>query len=248
MRSLLAASLLFPFPSIALGGATVIVPVAEDESVLSSSPDKNYSDNMNRGGLFVGSDGTDCISRFYLKFHLPSDLAAKQIASATLLATYLDDFDREDNGVHRIHYVASDDWSEKSITWDNQPGPTFGTPEATFDAAAFVPGKEVKWDLTEVVKRELEMDRTLSLMFAAGNEGTGRANRNWEYFPEHELDPAGAFRLSLVTTLSVGSGGGPVPVPLPPAVWPAAITLAGAVGLMAQRRIKRRSARSDATE
>lgn len=229
---------------IALGGASVIVPVAEDESVNGGFPDKNYAGNTNRGGLFVGCDGTGAgPARFYLKFNLPEFLDPAKVVSATLSAIHQDDLDSANNGMHRIHFVASDTWHEDTITWANQPGPTFGSPEASFDSGKLAIGETGRWDLTDLVRNEMKGDDTLSLMFAAGNESIDRTNRNWEYFAEHEFDPTRSFRLTLATSASVGGGttGGPVAVPLPPAAWPAMATLLGA-GLLAMKKRVRRAA------
>jgi hypothetical protein len=222
----------------ALAGPTVVVPVSADESVNSGFADKNYADNTNRGGLFVGSDGTGVgVARFYLKFDLPR-IDAADLTQAILTAAYVDDLDRADNGVHRIHFVAADDWREETITWANQPGPTFGSAEATFDAGACDVGEIVNWDVTDVVRGELKGDQLLSLMFAATNESAERSNRNWEYFAEREFDPGRAFKLVLSSGRNVSSSGGgtPAAVPLPPAVWPAAATFAGAAITVARKR------------
>lgn len=223
-----------------IAGPSLILPTVADESVVSGSAEKNYGENLNRGGLFVGNDGTGMgISRFYLKFELPKEIKPSQVTSASLWATYLDDLDREDNGVHRIHFVAADDWREDTINWTNQPGPTFGSPQATFDSSKIEPGAKVQFDVSDLVKTELAGDRTLSLMFAAANESTDRSNRNWEYFPEREFDQAKAFHLTIATGRGVGDGG-PVAVPLPPAVWPALATLAVAGFSSRIRRVVRR--------
>lgn len=226
------------------GGVSLVLPVAEDESVLSFAPDKNYDGNLNRGGLFVGADGTGTgVSRFYLKFNVPEFVEPDDVQSATLWATYLDDLDRSDNGLHRIHFVGADDWSEDAITWDNQPGPSFGTPEATFDSGASKPGDLLTFDVGNIVREQLKLgDRVISFMFSAANESAGRDNRNWEYFAEREFDPNRAFHLTLATAGRVGggNGGGPIAVPLPPAAWPAAITLAGAGAVALRRRLRRR--------
>lgn len=223
-----------------IAGPSLILPTVADESVVSGSPEKNYGDNLNRGGLFVGNDGTGMgISRFYVKFELPEGMKPADVASASLWATYLDDLDRDDNGVHRIHFVAADDWQEETINWTNQPGPTFGSSEATFDSSKATPGDNVKFDVSDLVKKELSGDRTLSLMFAASNESTDRSNRNWEYFPEREFDQAKAFHLTINSSRGVGDGG-PVAVPLPPAVWPAMATLIAAGFSSKLRRVVRR--------
>jgi hypothetical protein len=224
----------------AIAGPSLILPTVADESVVSGSAEKNYGENLNRGGLFVGNDGTGMgISRFYLKFELPKGIEPSQVASARLWATYLDDLDRDDNGVHRIHFVAADDWQENTINWINQPGPTFGSPEATFDSSKTEPGTEVQFDVSDLVKTELAGDRMLSLMFAAANESTDRSNRNWEYFPEREFDQAKSFHLTIATGKGVGDGG-PVAVPLPTAVWSAMATLAVAGFSSKLRRVVRR--------
>lgn len=230
-------------PAVAPGGASIVVPVSQDESVCSIAPEKNYAQNTNRGGLFVGSDGTGCVSRFYLQFQIPSSVEANDLVSASLWATYFDDLDRSDNGVSRIHFVAADDWSEDTITWDNQPGPTFGTPEASFDPSTAALGDVVEFDLSSIVRQELHAgDRVISLLFTASNESSDRSNRNWEYFAEREFNPDKAFNLTLQTTARVGGGtgnGGAIPVPLPPGAWPALVTLAGASAMAWRRRWRR---------
>lgn len=236
------------FPSVAPGGASVVVPVAQDESVCSLFPDKNYAQNTNRGGLFVGGDGTGGVSRFYLQFKVPAFVKAADVVGASLWATYFDDLDRRDNGVSRIHFVAADNWHEQSLTWENQPGPTFGTPEATFDAAGSDVGDVVSFDVSSIVRQELGGgDRIVSFLFAASNEGSDRTNRNWEYFAEREFNPDKSFHLTVQTNARVGgggeggggSGGGAIPVPLPAAAWPAVMTLAGIGAAGAVRRSRR---------
>ena len=220
------------------GGASVIVPVKQDESVNSGFADKNYAGNTNRGGLFVGSDGTAGIARFYLQFDLPKFFEPEQLRRATLSAVYEDDLDRSDNGIHRIHFVAADDWHEDTINWTNQPGPTYGSAEALFDSASAKLGDLEKWEMTELVRGEMKGDGKLSLMFAAGNESVERTNRNWEYFAEREFNPEHAFKLTLATSARIG-GGGAVAVPLPPAIWPALATFVGATLVPMVRRIRR---------
>jgi hypothetical protein len=246
-----AAIASFGLPAFAVAGASVVVPVAQDESVCSFAPEKNYAANTNRGGLFVGSDGTGTgVSRFYLMFDIPASIKPDDIVGASLWATYFDDLDRRDNGVSRIHFVASDDWTEDSLTWENQPGPTFGVPEATFDARAANVGDVVKFDVSSIVKQEVSAgDRLVSFLFAASNESATRENRNWEYFAEREFNPDKAFHLTLMTTARVGGGnggggggggGGAIPAPLPAAAWPALATLAGAAGVTLRKRLRRR--------
>ncbi|HRK29617.1 MAG TPA: DNRLRE domain-containing protein [Tepidisphaeraceae bacterium] len=229
----------FAGAQIADAGVSMVVPVSQDESVVSGFAEKNYDDNTNRGGLFVGSDGTNDIARFYLMFDFPETLKTAKIESAVLSAVYEDDLDRDDNGLHRIHFVSVDDWSEKTINWINQPGPAYGSPDALFDSASAKLGETARWDLTELVQSEAAGDGKLSLMFAAANESADRNNRNWEYFAEQEFNPAHAFRITVNAT-STGTGGGVVPVPLPGAVLPAVLTSAGAAATAGIRRIRKR--------
>lgn len=228
----IASLALASLTGFALAGPSLVLPVSEDESVYSGLPEKNYSQNNNRGGLFVGADGTEAgVARFYLKFALPALLKPELLESATLTAVYNDDLDRQDNGLHRIHFVAADDWSEKTITWANQPGTTFGTPEAMFNAASAQPGTTLRWDMTEITRSQLKQDDMLSLAFVATNESLDVNNHNWEYFAEREVDPSRSFHLTLATSSRVGGGTDPLPtaVPLPPAFIPAALTLGSAL-------------------
>lgn len=196
---------------------TVIVPVAEDESVIAGQPDKNYNDNYLRGGLYSGVDGgLSGPARFYLKFDLPKFDDSLVLKKAWLVGHHQDDFDPNDNGTHAIYFVAGDDWSEKTITWNNQPGHAFGSPEATLDITTAPVGSDFKVDLTNSVRSQFEGDGVLSLMFQASNESVDPSNTNWEYFTEKESDPANAFRLEMQIESSQPSHAA---VPLPPAVW-----------------------------
>jgi hypothetical protein len=196
---------------------TVIVPVAEDESVISGAPDKNYDDNYLRGGLYAGVDGgLSGPSRFYLKFDLPAYDDSLVLKKATLIGHHADDFDPANNGTDAIFFVAGDDWSEKTLDWSNQPGHAYGSPEAMVDMNNAPVGKDIKVDLTNTVRSQFQGDGVLSLMFQASNESVDPTNTNWEYFTEKEADPANAFRLELQLTSSQPSHAA---VPLPPGVW-----------------------------
>lgn len=183
---------------------TFTVPVAEDESVYASynDPNDNFLTRSSlRGGLFTGVDGgiSPSPARFYLKFNLPDFEPATQVTSAKLTGFYNDDYDPTDDSTHGIYFVASDTWSESTITWDNQPGQAYGLPEASFDAAKATVGSFIDWDITKIVNKEYQGDGVLSLLFHANAEGLVADNRNWEYFAEKEFDSAKAFRLQLTT-------------------------------------------------
>lgn len=181
---------------------TVTVPVVGDESVYSSynDPNDNFLTRSSvRGGLFTGVDGgiSPSPARFYLKFNLPEFDPATQITAAKLTGFYNDDYDSADDRTHGIYFVASDTWSESTITWDNQPGQAYGVPEASFDAAKATVGSFIDWDITKIVNQEYQGDGVLSLLFHANAEGLVADNRNWEYFAEKEFDSAKAFRIQL---------------------------------------------------
>jgi len=182
---------------------TLTVPVAEDESVYAQEGNPNYNldGSSYGGGLFTGVDGGDTASpaRFYLKFDLPEFVPGTQVTSATLTGYYNDDYDPLDDGTHGIYFVASDNWSESTITWENQPGQAYGVPEASLDTAKVTVGNFINWDITNIVNQEYQGDGVLSLLFHANAEGLVATNRNWEYFAEKEFDSAKAFRLKLTT-------------------------------------------------
>jgi hypothetical protein len=215
---------------------TVIVPVSEDESVISGSPDKNYNDNYLRGGLYSGVDGgLSGPARFYLKFDLPAYDANLILKHAWLEGHHQDDFDPSNNGNDAIFFVAGDDWSEKTITWDNQPGHAYGSPEAMLDLNTTPVGANFKVDLTSSVRSQFQSDSVISLMFQASNESVDPTNTNWEYFTEKEADPANAFRLELQLQSSEPSHAA---VPLPAGVW-ASSAMLGAMWLRKNLKRKR---------
>lgn len=226
------------FPVATWGGYSVTIPVSEDETVNSGDPARNFSRTFVRGGLYSGVDGAlSGASRFYLKFNLPEVPPGTKVARADLLGYYNDDFNDSDDSQHHVYFVASDLWSEHTLTWANQPGNIFGTPEASFDPASVPPGNWVGFDMTSIVQQEIDGDGVLSLLFRAGDESLSPLNQNWEYFAERESDPDRAFRLQVSMVLPPGSAGAGIAAPLPPAVLPGLIVL-GAMG--AHRWISRR--------
>jgi len=209
------------FPSVlCLAGIAdpVTILVAEDESVISGRPDINYSQSTYRGGLFSGVDGgVSGAAHFYLKFELPDFDSSLRLRSAILSGCYVDDFHGGDQAVHEISYVGSDDWSENTITWDNQPGPSVGSPEATFDPTASPLGEWTTWDITQLAKQEYAGDGFLSLQFRSMSESVTPDNLSWVYFAEKEYDPEKGFRIALTF------------IPLPRAIW-SGLTLLGVLG------------------
>lgn len=182
---------------------TITVPVREDESVHLRQDDSNFNldGSSYRGGLFTGVDGaiTASPARSYLKFDLPAFEPGTKVTAATLTGYYNDDYDPADDGTHGIYFVASDSWSESTITWENQPGQAYGLPQAMFNATDETVGSFVSWDITPTVNQEYQGDGLLSLLFHANAEGLVPENRNWEYFAEKEFDPTKAFYIELTT-------------------------------------------------
>jgi len=185
------------------GTETLTIPVAEDESVYAREGDLNFNlhGSSHGGGLFTGVDGGNTASpaRFYLKFDLPELIPGTQVTSATLTGYYNDNYTPVDDGTHGIYFVASDNWSESTITWENQPGQAYGVSEASLDAAKATVGSFINWDITNIVNQEYQGDGVLSLLFHANAEGLVSTNQNWEYFAEKEFDSAKAFRIKLTT-------------------------------------------------
>ncbi|MGH7215091.1 MAG: DNRLRE domain-containing protein [Tepidisphaeraceae bacterium] len=231
--SLVLAALIVLSPPRAEAGEVVVVPVAQDESVVSGTPDKNLHDSSVSGGLFTGVDGgVSGSAHFYLKFLLPARSPGAVAERATLLGYYASDFHDLDDGLHAIEFVQSDLWTEETITWANQPGPAYGFAEAAWDAAANQAGTEQALDLTAIVQQEFAGDGVLSLQVKAFNEGITSENNNWEYFVEKEFDPMRAFRLEMVVHTPVQ-----LTVPLPPAGW-AGLMMLGAIGAVSAIRTR----------
>lgn len=162
----------------------------------------NFGDADGRGGLLSGRDGSAIFGpyRFYLMFALPLFAPETVISSATLQGFYNDDWDTFDDRTHSF-YQAPTNWTESTITWNNQPGST-GGPLAVFDARQATPGTFQSWDVTSTVNTAyLQQMLLFSLLFRADNEALGVApviNNNLEYFASREfLSGARAFRLDV---------------------------------------------------
>lgn len=81
----------------------------EDTHVDSTNPDQNY-----------GAEPWNNVSqtqRTYLKFKLPYMANRKVIAAKLSVGLY-----RQSAYTQTIHIVSSNDWNEKQLTWNNQPG------------------------------------------------------------------------------------------------------------------------------
>ena len=146
--------------------------VSEEEAVGNWSVDQNFHSRTDRGGLWVGLDAEAQLARSYMKFHLHSLWDPSAIESARLVAYMSGNLGVEDIPIG-IHYVSDDTWSETSITWANQPQHTIeatsviDTPESP---DMFVTGNSYSWNITNLVKTEVNGDKTLSLMLKLTDE------------------------------------------------------------------------------
>ncbi len=162
---------------------TMTVSVLEDESTMSGEPDSNKAGNQHRGGLWVGYEVTDGMTRSWLKFnlsHIPDNAA---IQGATLNAYLNDEWNVTCDAAIGAYYSTNDTWSTETITWNNQP--TFSaTPSDIIDAPAspdmFVMGNWYQWDVTGAVAETIQGDKILTEILKQVDEGL--TNETWKYF------------------------------------------------------------------
>ena len=200
-RCLIVAILLLGMSAFA-AAEWVPVPVSEDASVISHSPDKNYN-NCYPGcgplwsGEFYNND-TWFLTRFYLQFKLPEIQPDQYLASATLWGYYWQSDDTQvPKQKHDIYFVPDDNWTEAGITWNNQPllNPT-PPPIAVLDPAIQTLGW-VSWDIKPTVVSEYDGDdHSLSLMFKVNDE-TIDQKKSGAYFRESESFPECSFLICL---------------------------------------------------
>ncbi len=80
-----------PTMTLSQGGPVEMkIPVFEEEAVVSHWPDTNFDGNTHRGGLWVGNESTDGMTRSWIKFNLSSIPDGAVIDSAVFRA-YLND-------------------------------------------------------------------------------------------------------------------------------------------------------------
>jgi len=162
---------------------TMTVSVLEDESMMSHNPDSNSAGNQNRGGLWVGYEPIDGMTRSWLKFnlsHIPDNVA---IQSATLNAYLNDEWVPESDAAIGAYYSTNDTWSTETITWNNQPDFS-ATPSDIIDSPAspdmFVMGDWYHWDVSGAVAETIQGDKILSEVLKQVDEGL--TNETWKYF------------------------------------------------------------------
>ncbi len=180
----------------------LVVPIFEEEAVISEHPDINYDYNTHRGGLFVGHEWTDGMARSWLKFNL-ANLPEGVVPIEAVLAAYMnDDFNATVDAPIGVHYSSNDTWTETDITWNNQPSFNPTATDVYGDAPAsdlFVEGNWYEWDVTGDVATALEGDRMLTEVLVVDNEGG--LNETWQYFTEYEYDVVNSTQLRIRYTV-----------------------------------------------
>jgi hypothetical protein len=212
--------------------ATPILVSADATVAGGAVADVNFGSEEFAGGLLSGMDGSRIFGpyRFYLLFALPAFAPGTQITSATLRGWYNADWDTFDDRTHSL-YQAPTTWSESTITWNNQPGPSSGV-LGVFNASSSLPGTLQFWNLTTAVNGAyLAHDAFFSLMFRADDEGVGVVpfNNNLEYFASREY--LGGTRGFILDVQVTGADSSSVPEPTT-----LLLVGAGLAGVVAYRR------------
>ena len=168
---------------------TIIVNVTEDESVAESYPDLNLDSNTANGGLFVGWEPIDGLTRSWLKFdlsYLPTDIA---ISAASLRVYMVNEYLSQNDTAIGAYYSENDTWAETTITWNTQPDFALD-PSSIIDSPAspnmFVPATWYSWDITGDVIDTLTTDGVLSEVLRQVNETP--VEITWKYFCEKDYD------------------------------------------------------------
>ncbi|MFX1271555.1 MAG: DNRLRE domain-containing protein, partial [Promethearchaeota archaeon] len=156
--------------SAAPGYEVAVIRISDDAPVLDSTPDTNYE----QSNLLDCSNASGDISRSWLKFnltHLPNNLhfAKATVNLFTVYGSGSVDYPRG------IFMSENDSWTEKTITWNNQPVYN-SIPADVIDSPAspdmFDVGFWYTWEITEEVVQTMEQDGILTLVLSFENEST----------------------------------------------------------------------------
>ncbi len=180
---------------------TLLVPIFADEAVAETYPDDNFFSNNVGGGLWVGHETIDGVSRSWLMFnmsYIPKEIG---FVRATLMVYLNSEWNPTYDVPIGVHYAENDSWTEQSITWNNQPDFN-GNPLdiiATPDSPdMFVSGNWYEWDVTSAVLATFQTDRVLSLVMKDVNETA--SYENWKYFTDEDYDEFKASYISIEYT------------------------------------------------
>lgn len=169
---------------------TMTVSVLEDESMTSNNPDTNYAGNQFRGGLWVGYEEADGMTRSWLKFNLSHIPNAAAIHSATLNAYLNDEWNSSADAAIGIYYSDNDTWSTDTLTWSNQPDFS-ESPSDVIDSPPspdmFVMGNWYHWDVSAAVTATIRGDKILTEVLKQVNESL--AIETWKYFVDKDYAP-----------------------------------------------------------
>jgi hypothetical protein len=197
---LAAANPGFSAEPAALGGpAEMNIGVLEDEAVLASQPDQNFIGNDNGGGIWVGYEPIDGITRSWLKFdlgHIPKEIGTM----SAVLNMYLNaEFGLDDLPIG-AYYSANDTWTESTITWNLQPA-FDSSPLDTIDSPSgqdmFIIGNWYSWDVTAAFNDALNTDKMLSLVMRQNDEGA--TTNTWNYFLDEDFSAEAPFNASYIS-------------------------------------------------
>jgi len=128
-------------PIQASSTTTTLNPIA-DAYTQSSNPDTNYGSSTDL--MIDGSYG-----RVYVKFNLSSIPSNSVIISATLKL-----YDHSTASYEVCVYPVSADWSESTITWNNQPD--YNSSLQSCVTTPSTSGQWVSWDVTDIVEEWVE--------------------------------------------------------------------------------------------
>ncbi|MFW9966335.1 MAG: DNRLRE domain-containing protein [Candidatus Thorarchaeota archaeon] len=150
------------------GFEATVIRVSDDAPVSESAPDTNYE----LSNLLDCSNASGDITRSWLKFnltHLPNNL---QFAKATVNLFTVSSVGSADYP-RGIFMSENDSWTERIITWNNQPEYSL-IPADVIDSPAspdmFDVGFWYEWEITEEVIQTVRQDGILTLVLAFEDE------------------------------------------------------------------------------
>jgi streptogramin lyase len=158
---------------VTLSGKRIILNAIEDARVREAFPDANYGNDPYLSVLRFGVS-----ERSFLKFDISK--ISEDISSATL-NLYVKEFDNTVNRIYEVNKVI-EDWSESSITWNNQPNIA-----KEFQVNVSAPAS-IGWfsiDVTLIVNNALELNETTVSFRIKDSDETG-CPRTYTYFCSKE--------------------------------------------------------------
>ena len=180
-------------PAMLGGPASTIIPVVDSEAVVSNAPTTNYHSNANRGGLFIGYEPIDGMTRSWFKFdmaNLPKEIGV----TGAFLRVYLNDEYVTDDLPIAAHYSTNDTWDETKITWSNQPDYQAAQLDIIDSPASpnmFLIGNWYAWDVTSAFMNAMNDDKVLSIVLKQDDEGL--TSESWKYFLDEDFNATAPF-------------------------------------------------------